>query len=55
MNKSTYIFKRKCLLLCANALKSLRSSSKEIIFDQMKRINIELEQFHKKNKKRAKK
>lgn len=54
MTKRDYIFKRKCLLLCANALKNLRSSSKDIIHEQMIRMNKELEAFHKSNTKKAK-
>lgn len=53
MKKSEYVFKRTCLMLCANALKNLRLSSKEIIHKQMIRMNEELDNFHKKNKRKV--
>lgn len=55
MTLKDYIFKRKCILQCSKILPTLRSTSKEFLHEQMKRMNEELNQFHIKNKKRKKK
>lgn len=55
MKKSDYLFKRLCIMQCGKALKNLRSTSRDIIHEQMIRMNEELNKFHKQNRKRVKK
>lgn len=52
MNKPEYIHKRLCIIQCARSLSRLRSTSRVFMIEQMKRINRELDEMHKKNKKR---